>query len=157
MKGIPDDSEDEDDDHDMQDEDGSDEDAELSADPGPSTVKEKKKKDKKEQPKKEDKKEAEKKKAGPAEVRTLDGGLKVQDHKVGSGPAARPGNLVKVRYVGKLQNGKIFDSNTKGEPVSCREYTSFDKLLICPVQFKFKLGKGEVIKGWDEGARSPCF
>lgn len=47
MKGIPDDSEDEDDDHDMQDEDGSDEDAELSADPGPSTIKEKKKKDKK--------------------------------------------------------------------------------------------------------------
>ncbi|GJE87440.1 FKBP-like protein [Phanerochaete sordida] len=90
-----------------------------------------KKKEKKEQPKKEEKKEAEKKKA--AEVKTLDGGLKIQDHKVGSGPAARPGNLVKVRYVGKLQNGKIFDSNTKGDP------------------FKFKLGKGEVIKGWDMG------
>lgn len=52
------------------------------------------------------------------EAKTLEGGLKIQDHKVGSGPAAKSGNLVKVRYVGKLQNGKIFDSNTKGEPVS---------------------------------------
>ena len=109
-------------------------------------------KEKKEQPKKEEKsKDAEKGKAKANEVKTLDGGLKVQDHKVGTGPAAKSGNLVRVRYVGKLQNGKIFDSNTKGEPVSCREYTSFDKLLICPVQFKFKLGKGEVIKGWDAG------
>ncbi|KIP06138.1 hypothetical protein PHLGIDRAFT_24709 [Phlebiopsis gigantea 11061_1 CR5-6] len=88
---------------------------------------EKPKDKKKEQPKKEEKsKEAEK-------VKTLDGGLKIQDHKVGTGPAAKSGNLVRVRYVGKLPNGKIFDSNTKGDP------------------FKFKLGKGEVIKGWDAG------
>jgi len=40
---------------------------------------------------------------------------------------------VSMRYVGKLPNGKIFDSNTKGKP------------------FTFKLGVGEVIKGWDEG------
>lgn len=92
------------------------------------------KKKKKEQPKKEEKKkEVEKKKGGTDEAKTLDGGLKVQDHKVGTGPAAKTGNLVKVRYVGKLQNGKVFDSNTKGEP------------------FKFKLSKGEVIKGWDMG------
>ena len=38
-----------------------------------------------------------------------------------------------MRYVGKLQNGKVFDSNTKGKP------------------FSFKLGAGEVIKGWDIG------
>lgn len=38
-----------------------------------------------------------------------------------------------MRYVGKLMNGSIFDSNTKGKP------------------FSFRLGKGEVIKG-----RSPC-
>lgn len=38
-----------------------------------------------------------------------------------------------MRYIGKLTNGKVFDSNTKGKP------------------FSFKLGRGEVIKGWDEG------
>jgi FK506-binding nuclear protein len=38
-----------------------------------------------------------------------------------------------LRYIGKLKNGKIFDSNTKGKP------------------FSLHLGKGEVIKGWDVG------
>jgi FK506-binding nuclear protein len=33
----------------------------------------------------------------------------------------------------EMNSGKIFDQNTKGAP------------------FSFKLGKGEVIKGWDEG------
>lgn len=89
--------------------------------------KEQSKKEKKEQPKKEEKgKEAEKGKGKVnGEVKTLDGGLKVQDHKVGTGPAAKSGNLVKVRYVGKLQNGKIFDSNTKGEPVRCSQAAAF--------------------------------
>jgi len=38
-----------------------------------------------------------------------------------------------MRYIGKLKNGKVFDSNKKGKP------------------FAFKLGVGEVIKGWDVG------
>ena len=38
-----------------------------------------------------------------------------------------------VRYVGKLESGKQFDSNTAGKP------------------FTFALGRGEVIKGWDAG------
>ncbi|KAF8638029.1 hypothetical protein AX16_010661 [Volvariella volvacea WC 439] len=65
--------------------------------------------------------------------RELPGGLKITDHKVGTGPAAKKGNTISVRYIGKLPNGKVFDSNTKGKP------------------FRFKLGKNEVIKGWDEG------
>ncbi len=40
-----------------------------------------------------------------------------------------------MRYVGKLTNGKVFDQCTSGKP------------------FYFKLGKGEVIKGWDEGVK----
>lgn len=40
-----------------------------------------------------------------------------------------------MRYVGKLTNGKIFDQCIKGKP------------------FSFKLGRGEVIKGWDEGVK----
>ncbi|KAI0958860.1 hypothetical protein AcV7_004560 [Taiwanofungus camphoratus] len=63
----------------------------------------------------------------------LAGGLKVRDHKVGTGPQAKAGDMVSMRYVGKLQNGKTFDQNVKGDP------------------FKFRLGKGEVIKGWDVG------
>ena len=40
---------------------------------------------------------------------------------------------VHVYYAGKLQSGKQFDACLKGKP------------------FKFKLGKQEVIKGWDNG------
>lgn len=48
----------------------------------------------------------------------LPGGLKYVDAAVGSGPAAKKGNTVSMRYIGKLQNGKVFDKNTKGKPVS---------------------------------------
>lgn len=68
-----------------------------------------------------------------SEAKTIAGGVKYQDHKLGSGKTAKAGDMVHVRYVGKLTNGKMFDSNTKGAP------------------FKFRLGKGEVIKGWDVG------
>ncbi|KAI0358745.1 hypothetical protein OH77DRAFT_1421202 [Trametes cingulata] len=82
------------------------------------------------QEKKEKKGEKEKSKG---EVKTLQGGVKVVDHKTGSGAQAKVGDMVAMRYIGKLENGKIFDQNTKGKP------------------FKFRLGKGEVIKGWDVG------
>ncbi|KAJ5776569.1 uncharacterized protein N7511_001580 [Penicillium nucicola] len=60
-------------------------------------------------------------------------GVKMDDKKLGKGVAAKSGNVVAMRYIGKLENGKVFDSNKKGKP------------------FTFKLGKGEVIKGWDIG------
>lgn len=59
---------------------------------------------------KADKKE---KKEKPAE-RTLPGGLKIKDAALGDGPQAKKGNTVSMRYIGKLDNGKVFDSNTKG-------------------------------------------
>jgi FK506-binding nuclear protein len=40
---------------------------------------------------------------------------------------------VGVYYVGRLQQGKVFDQCNKGQP------------------FKFRLGGGDVIKGWDMG------
>lgn len=73
---------------------------------------------------------AEKSKA-PA-VKTVNG-VTIDDKKIGSGPAAKKGDRIGMRYIGKLQNGKVFDSNKKGKP------------------FSFKLGTGEVIKGWDIG------
>lgn len=60
-------------------------------------------------------------------------GVTIMDSKVGTGAAAKRGNKLSMRYIGKLESGKVFDSNTKGKP------------------FTFSLGKGEVIKGWDVG------
>ncbi|KAK7005616.1 Peptidylprolyl isomerase [Favolaschia claudopus] len=91
-----------------------------------------KKKDKKEKKKEGAKADGEKPTEKKAE-REIAGGVKIQDTKIGTGPLAKKGNTVSMRYIGKLQSGKIFDSNTKGKP------------------FTFHLGKGEVIKGWDEG------
>ncbi|KAJ7594403.1 hypothetical protein C8J56DRAFT_1044148 [Mycena floridula] len=79
-----------------------------------------------------EKKEKKKEKAAGVE-KELAGGLKIVDATVGTGPQAKKGNTVSMRYIGKLLNGKIFDQNTKGKA------------------FTFRLGQGSVIKGWDEG------
>jgi FKBP-type peptidyl-prolyl cis-trans isomerase len=60
-------------------------------------------------------------------------GLKYQDLKVGEGPAAKEGDTVQVFYTGWLTNGKKFDSNTGGAPLT------------------FPVGQGKVIEDWDEG------
>jgi FKBP-type peptidyl-prolyl cis-trans isomerase len=75
--------------------------------------------------------------AGPTKV-TGDGtktssGLQYWDIKVGSGRMADKGNTVRVHYTGWLTNGKKFDSSVGGQP------------------FGFRIGGGEVIKGWEEG------
>lgn len=76
-------------------------------------------------------KEAVKAQESPVEkkIRTLPSGLVIEDVTLGTGPVAKAGRQLGVRYIGKLANGKTFDSNTKGPP------------------FVFKLGKGAVIKG----------
>lgn len=66
-------------------------------------------------------------------VKTLAGGVVIEDRTVGTGPGVKKGARVSMRYIGKLKNGKVFDKNTSGKP------------------FVFGLGKGEVIKGWDVG------
>ncbi|XP_022922634.1 peptidyl-prolyl cis-trans isomerase FKBP53-like isoform X1 [Cucurbita moschata] len=68
-------------------------------------------------------------------VRTFANGLVIEEVAMGKpdGKRASPGNQVSVHYIGKLKNGKIFDSNVGRAP------------------FKFRLGLGQVIKGWDVG------
>merc|ERR1711860_141756 len=73
-----------------------------------------------------------KKTLGKTPKRTLKGGIQVEDLKEGNGPEAKRGKMVGMFYEGKLKsNGKTFDKNLGGKP------------------FKFRLGAGEVIKGWD--------
>ncbi len=67
-----------------------------------------------------------------AEV-TTPSGLKYVDLKVGDGPSPKTGQTVIVHYTGTLENGTEFDS-TNGRPPA-----------------NFRIGVGEVIKGWDEG------
>ncbi len=69
---------------------------------------------------------------GPA--KTLAGGLVVKDVTVGGGPEVKAGDKITVHYVGTLDNGQEFDSSRKrGTP------------------FVFTIGKGMVIKGWEQG------
>jgi FKBP-type peptidyl-prolyl cis-trans isomerase len=61
-------------------------------------------------------------------------GLEYIEVEPGTGTQAESGKTVSVHYTGKLQDGKVFDSSiSRGEPIT------------------FQLGKGKVIKGWDEG------
>lgn len=73
------------------------------------------------------------KKSNNTPKRVLQGGIIMQDLKEGHGPVANNGKMVHVYYKGALKSGKEFDSCLSGKP------------------FKFRLGKQEVIKGWDVG------
>ncbi|KAL9225238.1 hypothetical protein vseg_001187 [Gypsophila vaccaria] len=72
----------------------------------------------------------------PAKARTYSNGLVVEEMEMGkpNGKRASAGKKVSVRYIGKLKKtGKMFDSTTGKS------------------SFKFRLGVGQVIKGWDVG------
>ena len=72
--------------------------------------------------------------AGEPEWKKSASGLEVQELKVGEGLEATAGKTVDVHYTGWLLNGTKFDSSVdRGKP------------------FSFRLGAGEVIRGWDEG------
>ncbi|GAA6017176.1 hypothetical protein JCM11491_001844 [Sporobolomyces phaffii] len=87
----------------------------------------------KKEEKKEEKKVEKKAAAAGPKTQTLAGGLEITDAKVGTGASAKSGSKVGMRYIGKLENGKVFDQNTKGSPLT------------------FTLGRGQVISGWDKG------
>ncbi len=68
------------------------------------------------------------------ETVTTETGLQIIDREVGDGEMPKTGDIVRVHYTGKLDDGTVFDSSVeRGVPI------------------EFPLGKGGVIKGWDEG------
>jgi FK506-binding nuclear protein len=77
-------------------------------------------------------------------LRELPNGLKIQDANVGDGPQAKKGMKVSMRYIGKLENGEIFDSNTKGKPVRCPALAVLTKKLTCSLIFTVHIQAG----GW---------
>jgi peptidylprolyl isomerase len=65
---------------------------------------------------------------------TSQSGLRYEDIVVGTGPSPQAGQEVAVHYTGMLDTGAKFESSLdSGEPI------------------RFKIGVGQVIKGWDEG------
>ena len=74
--------------------------------------------------------------ASAAKTVTTPSGLKYVDLLVGKGPTPKDGDTVLVHYTGRFTNGKVFDTS-RGKP-----------------PFHFVLGRGQVIKGWDEGVAS---
>jgi len=68
------------------------------------------------------------------DTKTTPSGLAYVDMKEGTGVSPKTGQNVTVHYTGKLADGSKFDSSIdRGQP------------------FSFKIGTGQVIKGWDEG------
>ena len=61
-------------------------------------------------------------------------GLKIIDVQIGTGREAIANTNVTVHYDGRLEDGKEFDSSRRRDQ-----------------PFQFRLGAGQVIKGWDEG------
>jgi len=71
--------------------------------------------------------------AAAPQITTTASGLKYVDLAVGKGAVPKQGDTVVVNYTGRFTNGKVFDTSVGKKP------------------FEFTLGRGQVIKGWDEG------
>jgi len=69
----------------------------------------------------------------PTDTVQTPSGLRYLVETLGTGPTPQPGDKLVVEYSGFLPNGKVFDSSAvDGHPL------------------RLRVGRGEVIKGWDE-------
>ena len=69
------------------------------------------------------------------EKQTMSNGLVIEDIKIGDGQEVEKFNIVTVNYTGLLEDGTKFDAS----------------LNPGRTPFRFTVGAGQVIKGWDEG------
>lgn len=63
-----------------------------------------------------------------------EGELLIEDLQEGDGPAVKAGDPIMVSYVGRLEDGTVFDTSEDDE-----------------LPLAFTLGVGQVIEGWDQG------
>ncbi len=61
-------------------------------------------------------------------------GLDIVVVEEGEGASVKTGDSIDIHYVGKLEDGKIFDSSRERKK-----------------PYNFTIGEGEVIKGWEKG------
>ena len=69
------------------------------------------------------------------EKQTMSNGLQIEDIKIGEGNEVKKFDIVTVNNTGTLEDGTKFDSS----------------LNPGRTPFRFTVGAGQVIKGWDEG------
>ena len=69
------------------------------------------------------------------EKQTMNNGLVIEDIKIGDGQEVEKFNIVTVNYTGLLEDGTKFDSS----------------LNPGRTPFRFTVGAGQVIQGWDQG------
>jgi peptidylprolyl isomerase len=74
----------------------------------------------------------------PAKMKKTESGLRHQDLKEGTGNKPQTGQICEMHYTGWL-----WEDGKKGK--------KFDSSLDRNESFRFPLGQGQVIKGWDEG------
>ncbi len=67
------------------------------------------------------------------EAKKTNTGIRYIVLKEGTGPVGQAGDRVLVLYVGRLLNGTVFDQATEKDKA-----------------FKLRIGRGEVIRGWDQ-------
>jgi len=82
------------------------------------------------------------------EATETESGLRYVITEEGDGPQAEVGDTVRVNYVGKVMNGDYFDTSFKE---IAQEKGLYDERREPYEPFQLTLGKGMVIKGWDEG------
>lgn len=87
--------------------------------------------------------------SGPKRDVKIVQGVTIDDRKTGTGRAAKKGDRVGMRYIGKLKDGKVFDGTFCPACLMTGTYSCAANKKGPP--FKFKLGDGSVIKGWDIG------
>ena len=69
---------------------------------------------------------------------TTSSGLQFEDTQIGTGATPRAGQICVMHYTGWL-----YENGAKGK--------KFDSSLDRGQPFEFRIGQGQVIRGWDEG------